>query len=122
MNRKSGQGLTGRQRGGASKRHSYTLPQLGPIAVFVATSYLVSRQAKSAGMGDPATVVEAATPPVVTAIPAVIAGEMQGEESLCSWATDLRSDMDKGVWRSLSVPGCPAAGLRTEWEIDISMV
>lgn len=66
--------------------------------------------------------VEAATPPVVTAIPAVMAGEMQGEESLCSRATDLRSGMDNGVWRSLSVPGCPAAGLRTGWGIDISMV
>lgn len=73
-------------------------------------------------MGDPATLVEAAAPPVVTAIPTVMAGEMQGEESLCSRATDLRSDKDKGAWRSLSGPGCPAAGLRTEWGINISTV
>lgn len=39
-------------------------------------------------MGDPATLVETATPPVVTAIPTVIAGEIQGEESLRSRPTD----------------------------------
>lgn len=59
-----------------------------------------------AGMGDPATLVESVTTPVVTAIPTVIAGEMQGEESLRSMATDEIAEKDKGsveviVWACL---------------------
>lgn len=49
-----------------------------------------------AGMGDPATLVESVTTPVVTAIPTVTAGEMQGEESLRSMATDGIAEKDKG--------------------------
>lgn len=39
-------------------------------------------------MGDPATLVESATSPGAMGIPTVIAGEMEGEESLHSQASD----------------------------------
>lgn len=37
---------------------------------------------QKAGMGDPANLVESITPSVVTATPAAVAGEMQGEEQV----------------------------------------
>lgn len=71
-------------------RQSYAYPSAGTACCHCGqlTSYPDSRQARLAGMGDPATLVESATHPVVTGIPTVIAGEMEGEESLCSGATD----------------------------------
>lgn len=49
-----------------------------------------------AGMGDPATLVEYANPTIITAIPTVIAGEMQGEKSLRSRASDKSAAKDEG--------------------------
>lgn len=51
-------------------------------------------------MGDPATLVESATPPVVTMIPTAIPGEMEGEEDHCKAA-----EKDEGKSRSLLGPG-----------------
>ena len=36
-------------------------------------------------MVDPVTLMESATPPVVTGIPIAMAGEMQGEESVMGY-------------------------------------
>lgn len=75
-------------------------PELGLHVVFVAslTYYLLKPGRKLAGMGDPATLVESAASPVVTAMPTVIAGEIQGEESVCSRAIDQRAEKDKAAW------------------------
>lgn len=51
-------------------------------------------------MGEPATLVESVTTPVVTAIPTAIAGEMEGKEGFDSVA----AEKDKGKWRSLFGP------------------
>lgn len=80
-----------RNRGGTEREgrdRASPLCQLGLHAAFVASSPLIRLVRKpghqSPGMGDPATLVESATPPVATAIPTVIAGEVQGEDSLGS--------------------------------------
>lgn len=51
-------------------------------------------------MGDPATLVESATLPVVQMIPPAIPGEMEGEEGHCK-----AHEKDEGKSRSLLGPG-----------------
>lgn len=85
------------------------IPQLHAATVASQPLIQLSRQARLAGMGDPATLVESATPPVVTAVPTVIAGQMEGEESLRPGPTDQKAEEDEGVWRSLCGPRCVVA-------------
>lgn len=57
-------------------------------------------------MGEPATLVESVTTPVVTAIPTAIAGEMEGKEGFASVA----AQKDTGKWRSFG-PSSSVEGL-----------
>lgn len=47
------------------------------------TSHPGSRRYRCVGMGDPATLVESATTPIITAIPTVVTSGLEGE-ILCS--------------------------------------